>query len=99
MHSCTIGAITLRVSNEHGSYYFMSLRTGRRLNSSQWTELPITDEVTDRVDNMVKKELQQPNTATDGIVFEWEPGVSIDIDIITIKDNENNRQDEVCNEN
>ena len=70
MNSRTVGAIILRASNEHGSYYFMSLRTCRRLNSSQWTELPITDEVIDRVDNMVKKELQQPNTATDGIVFE-----------------------------
>ena len=77
----------------------MSSRSGRRLNSNQWIELPITDEVIDRVDNMYKQELQQPNTTTDGIVFEWEPGVPIDSDIITIKDNETNQQDEVYNEN
>ena len=97
MNSRTVGAITSRASNEHGSYYFMSLRIGRRLNSSQWTELPITDEVIDRVDNMAKKELQQPNTTTDGIVFEWEPGVPIDSDIIVIKNNENEvSNDEEC---
>ena len=70
MNSRTVGAITLRASDEHSSYYFMSLRTGRRLNSSQWTELSIIDEVIYRVDNMAKKELQQSNTITDGIVFE-----------------------------
>ena len=63
----------------------MSSRSGRRLNSNQWIELPITDEVIDRVDNMYKQELQQPNTTTDGIVFELEPGMPIDSDIITIK--------------
>ena len=72
MNSRTVGAIILWVSNEHGTYYFMSLRTDRRLNSSQWTEFPITDELIDRVDNMAKKELQQPNTTTDIIVFEYE---------------------------
>ena len=49
MKSRTVGEIALRASNEHGSYYFMSLRTDRRLNSSQWTELYITNEIIDRV--------------------------------------------------
>ena len=70
MNSRTVGAITLRASNEHGSYYFISLRSDRRLKSSQWTELPIIDEIIDRVDNMSKQELQRPNTTTDEIVFE-----------------------------
>ena len=35
MKSRAVSAITLRPSNEHSSYYFMSLRSGRRLNSSR----------------------------------------------------------------
>ena len=77
----------------------MSLCTGRRLNSIKWKELYVTDEVIDRVNNTSKQEIQQPNIITDGIVFKWEPGVPIDCDIITIKDNETNQQDEVCNKN
>ena len=34
----SIPAITLGASNEHGGYYFMSLYTGRRINSNQWDE-------------------------------------------------------------
>jgi len=50
--SRVVGDIALRSPNEHGSYYCMSLRTGKKLNSSRWTQLPITDEVIDRIKNM-----------------------------------------------
>ena len=35
MKQRTVGAIALRPSNNHGSYYFMSLETGKRLNCYQ----------------------------------------------------------------
>ena len=47
MEQRTVGAISLRPSNNHGSYYFMFLETGKRLNCYQWNELPITTEVID----------------------------------------------------
>ena len=61
---------------KHGSYYFMSLETGKRLNCYQWNELPITSEVIDRVNFLSTKEKQQQ--LQDGMpLFEWEPGVQI----------------------
>ena len=52
------GDIALRPSNEHDSYYVMSLRTGRRLNSSRRDKLPITDEVINKIKDMCKEEQQ-----------------------------------------
>ena len=54
MKSRVVGTIALRSSNEHNIYYFISLRTSRRFNaSSRWTELPITDEVINRIKTCV----------------------------------------------
>ena len=39
----SVGAITFRPKNEMGSYYFMSLRSGRRIHSNQWTVLHVTE--------------------------------------------------------
>ena len=58
----------------------MSLQTGKRLNVNQWTELPITQEVIDRV-NLIGNQDNQPNTP-DGPIFEWEPGHPVDTDDI-----------------
>ena len=35
MEQRTVGAITLRPSNDYGSYYFISLETGKKLNCYQ----------------------------------------------------------------
>ena len=86
MKSGTVGTITLRASNEYDSYYVMSLRTGRKLTSSKWTKLPIPDEVIHRVHDMSRQE-QQPNTTKDGTVFEWDPEISIDGDVVVIENN------------
>ena len=44
------GAIALNPSrSQDGSYHFLSLTTGRRLTRSQWTALPITNDVIERV--------------------------------------------------
>jgi hypothetical protein len=46
----TTGAIALRpTGNTQGGYYFYSLTTGRRLNPSHWTALPMPAEVIERV--------------------------------------------------
>ena len=83
MKSRVVGAIALILSNEHGSYYFMSLRTSRKLNSSRWTHLPITDEVINKIKNMCINERQ--DMTKEHLVFEWEPGVPIDEDIVVIE--------------
>ena len=52
----TVGAIALRpTGNEHGSYYFFNLNTGRLLNRSRWTELPMPDDVITRVHKMSRR--------------------------------------------
>jgi hypothetical protein len=45
-NSRSVAAIALRPRNNRGSYYFMSLRTGKRIHAKKWIELPVTDEVT-----------------------------------------------------
>ena len=53
MMSRTNGAIALVPSgNSQGSYFFLSLVLGRSVNRGQWTELPITEDVIQRVNNM-----------------------------------------------
>ena len=41
----SVGAIALRPKNTRGSYYFMSLETGRQIHSNNWTVLAITPAV------------------------------------------------------
>ena len=83
----TIGAIALNpTGNTQGSYYFLSLDTGARVTRQQWTELPITQAVIDRVEELAE---QQDQPLIDGeLVFEWAPNIPI------IDDN-----DEVPNDN
>jgi hypothetical protein len=46
MAPSTIGAIALRpTGNQQGSYYFYNLKTGRLLNCTHWTELPMPNDV------------------------------------------------------
>jgi hypothetical protein len=52
----TVGAIALRpTGNAQGTYYFFSLNTGRRLNRSHWTEVPMPQEVVSRVHSMARR--------------------------------------------
>ena len=41
----SVSAIELNKSNENGGHYFMSLYTGKRLDSYQWIELPMDHDV------------------------------------------------------
>ena len=50
----------------------MSLNTGRQIHSYQWTELPITEQVINRVHFMAKKQ-NQPRSVDQTPHFEWRP--------------------------
>ena len=77
MEQKTVGDIALRPSNDHGTYYLMSLETGKKLNCYQWNELPKAAEVIDRVNFLSTKEKQQQRQ-DDMPLFEWEPRVRIE---------------------
>ena len=49
-----MGGVGLNPSNKKGGYYFMSIRTGRKLHGFVWKELPITEEVITRVEDLGK---------------------------------------------
>ncbi len=52
----TTGALALRpTGNAHGIYYFYHLNTGRLLNRSRWTELPMPDDVIERVHKLSRR--------------------------------------------
>ena len=56
MKERSIPCIALNRSNNSGGFYFMSLESGKRHNSNQWEELPITDDIIMRVDNLTKQQ-------------------------------------------
>jgi hypothetical protein len=50
MSARTVGALAMRpTGNAQGNWYFMSLSSGRILNCTHGTKLPMPDEVIDRV--------------------------------------------------
>ena len=60
----TIGAIALRpTGNRQGSYYFMSLETGRIITRNHATRLPMPTEVIQRVANLAASQQMQPGLA------------------------------------
>jgi len=73
----SIGAIALRPKYQSsGSYYFMSLESGRKVHSNNWIELGITDAVIARVEQLAIQDGVAP--MIDGeLNFEWAPGVPI----------------------
>ena len=71
--------ITLRRSNKRGGHYFVSLNMGRRLDSYQWQELPITNAVIYCVDEMYKSD-EAPEMIDGYPNFEWGPGNPIKYD-------------------
>ena len=61
MSPCTVGALALRpTGNAQGSFYFMSLSTGRVLNRIRRTALPMPDDVIDRVHRMARCQKVHP---------------------------------------
>ena len=52
----SVGGITLRPTNERGSYYFILLDTGRIIHASQWTVLHSNESVLYRVNKLAADE-------------------------------------------
>ena len=73
----SIEAIALRPANDQNGYYFMSLRTGQRIHSNKWDELPITQHVIDKVHSLSEKENRHAMRDKE-LTFEWAPGVPIE---------------------
>ena len=51
----TTPAIALRLSGSGNGWYFMSLKTGKRILRYKWTSLPIPDSVVERVHTLADK--------------------------------------------
>jgi hypothetical protein len=76
MTTRTTRAIALRpTGNSQGGYYFLSLSTGRRLNRNNWTELPIPQDVINRVHTLARR-----SNANRDLTFAWWDGTTIDDD-------------------
>ena len=77
MRRRSVLAIALRVLNEEGGTYFMSLLSEKRIRNHNWTELPIDDEVIAIVEELARLE-GQPELPYGLWVFKWAPGIEID---------------------
>jgi len=84
MASRTVGAIALRpTENAQGSHYFLSLATGRHIFRQRWMELPMPQDVIDRVHT-----LAQRSKADTGLTFGWRDGVEIEDDYDSDQDSD-----------
>jgi hypothetical protein len=73
MGARTTGAIALRpTGNAQGGYYFLSLSSGRRLTRNRWTDLPMPQEVIDRVHGLARR-----SNADRDLTFAWRDGTII----------------------
>jgi hypothetical protein len=74
METRAVGALTLRpTGNQQGGYYFYSLLSGRHLHRTHWTELPMPDEVKDRVYALARRA-----RASRGLTFTDSDGPDLD---------------------
>ena len=65
MNPRTVGVIALRpVGNGQGSFYFLSVTTGRVLNRLHATALPMPDDVIDKLHRMARQQKSNP-----GLIF------------------------------
>ena len=71
----------------------MSLHSGKQINIYEWQELPIDDDVINRVEEIAEE--QNAAMMTDGYpMFEWMPGVQIDDENDTENENEIDSEEE-----
>ena len=65
MNPRTVGALALRpVGNGQGSFYFLSVATGRVLNRLHATALPMPDDIIDKIHRMARQQKNNP-----GLIF------------------------------
>ena len=55
MKKRSVPEIVLKASNEEGGYLFMSLYSGKRLHSYIWEELPIDQDIIDRLEQLARE--------------------------------------------
>jgi hypothetical protein len=90
MTTRTVGALALRpTGNQQGGYCFYSLSTGRRLHRTHWTELPMPDEVKDRVHALARRA-----RASRGLTFTDSDGIDLD----ELYPDENNTNDDASDD-
>jgi hypothetical protein len=93
MATRTVGALALRpTGNIQGSFYFLSLDTGRVINQLHATRLPMPNEVIDRVHRMTRQQKAQP-----GLVFldrDMQLMVDDDDNAGLVEDDDNSDDDE-----
>ena len=74
----TVTAIALNPANEFGGYYFLSLETGKIIHSTQCDVLPIINIVIDTAKDL-GNEQHQPTLKYRMPLFEWAPGIKIEV--------------------
>ena len=85
MNPHTVGALALRpTGNAQGSFYFLSISTGRVLNHLRATPLPMPDDVVDRIHRMARQQRGNP-----GLVFGDPRMSSVDDESMRSSDSEN----------
>ena len=99
MTSRSVPAIALQESNDFGGFYFMSLKTGKRIHSNKWSQLPIREDVVKKVQHLADLE-NQPKMKRGELLFEWEPGLEVfdDYKSVSLRGEENqgaNNDDEI----
>ena len=74
MEPRTIGAIALRpTGNKQGVYYFYSLLSGGKIHRTHWTDVPMPEDVKDRLHAMARRA-----KADQGLSFTDSAGTNLD---------------------
>jgi len=82
-------SIALRpTENAQGGYYFISLTTGRRLNRNHWTELPMPQDVINRIHTLARR-----SNANTSLLFTDRHGGAINNSGDDEDNNENDTED------
>eukprot|EP00957_Ditylum_brightwellii_P074228 5640330-Ditylum_brightwellii.AAC.1 len=55
----SIEAIALNYSNKNSGWYFMALKSGRVWNTNQFLELPLTDNIIERVETISNQQIDK----------------------------------------
>ena len=82
----SVPAIPLKLLNDWGGFFFMSLMTGKKLHAFKWVELPINDEVIEQV-NILDQNENQPIISNGTVVIEWGSHSADNVDNIPIDNN------------
>ena len=83
MKSRTIGAIVMSPRDIRGRYNYMSLESGAQIDGRVVAELPLTEEVIERVEQFGLDQ-SQPYRASKMLKYEWRPGTTIGNEDIVI---------------